>query len=550
MHKFLLSICGWTIMMLLNMGCASGGQLTGGPPDKTPPVMDTLKSAPLRQTNFYPRQLEFFFDEFVEVKDPIKQVLVSPPLTYIPKVKERGKKVTFEFDAKEVLREDATYTINFGESIVDFREGNKLSNFVYVFSTGDYLDSLSLKGRVINALTNKGDEEMVVFLYDNTLDSVVRTERPFYFAKPNKEGYFEFNNIKSDSFKLFALNDKNLNYKYDLDAEKIAFLDSLVFLDTTFNEELILRSSLPVPTLKKVSHDNKTYGQVLIQFNTPLKENIPIIFSDSTIVFSSDIQGDSLIVYYESSVDSFNIFYLKDTLTVKPRNKTKFIKDNPFKWIGQSHKDKIVLGDSLMIHYNFPIVQIDSSLISVVDTIGPLNNFKYYLSPNRKSLIFKILYKAGEQYTIEIDSAALKSIHGQVNTMMELNLEALTKDKTATLLLQVNELDTLSQYVINVLQGKKIIFSDVISMKDSTAYKIDNLLPLQYDVEIFEDNNGNGVWDPGHYDTKTQPEYYAKVVGGKIRENRDTEMVIKWRMLISGDEPKPDVGGLSRTPSN
>jgi len=534
----------------MNMGCASGGQLTGGPRDTSPPVMDTLKSAPLRQTNFYPRQLEFFFDEFVEVKDPIKQVLVSPPLTYIPKVKERGKKVTFEFDAKEVLRDDATYTINFGESIVDFREGNKLSNFVYVFSTGDYLDSLSLKGRVINALTNKGDEEMVVFLYDNTQDSVVRTERPYYFAKPNKEGYFEFNNIKSDTFKLFALNDKNLNYKYDLDIEKIAFLDSLVFLDTSFTSELILRSSLPVPVLKKVSHDNKTYGQVLIQFNTALKDKIPITFSDTTLLTSTDIQGDSLIVYYETAVDSFNMFFLKDTLTVKPRNKTKFIKDNPFKWIGQSHKDKIVQGDSLMIHYNFPIIQIDSNRISVADTIGPLNNINYYLSPNKKSLIFKIPLKAGESYTVEIDSAALKSLHGQVNTMMELNLEALTKDKTATLVMQVNELDTSYQYVINVLQGKKIIFSDIISMKDSATYKIDNLLPLQYDVEIFEDTNGNGVWDPGHYVTKTQPEYYAKIVGGKIRENRDTEMVIKWRTLISGDEPKPDAGGLNRPPPN
>ena len=131
-------------------GCASGGQLTGGPKDTSPPVLDTLKSAPLQPLNYFPRRLEFFFDEFVQVKDPTKQVLVSPPLTYIPKVKERGKKVTFEFDPKEVLREDATYTINFGEAIVDFREGNKLSNFTYVFSTGDYIDSLSLKGRIIN----------------------------------------------------------------------------------------------------------------------------------------------------------------------------------------------------------------------------------------------------------------------------------------------------------------------------------------------------------------------------------------------------------------
>jgi len=228
-------------------GCASTGSPTGGPRDVTPPILDTLLSSPNKQLNFRPKELTFYFNEFVEVKDPIKQVLVSPPLLYIPQVKHRGKKVTFAFDEKEVLRENVTYTINFGEAIVDFHEGNKIDNFTYVFATGNTLDSLNLKGKILNALTNEPETDMVVFLYDDARDSIVRKEKPFYFAKPDKTGMYEFTNIKSDTFRLFAIKDENLNFLYDLETEKIAFYDSLIVLREDFDKELILTASLPKP---------------------------------------------------------------------------------------------------------------------------------------------------------------------------------------------------------------------------------------------------------------------------------------------------------------
>jgi hypothetical protein len=539
----------WAILAyIVGSGCAAGGQLTGGPKDVSPPLLNEELSPLGQKTNFIPSKLEFFFDEFVQVKDPAKQVLVSPPLTYIPKVRERGKKVIFEFDTKEVLRNDATYTINFGESIVDFREGNKLTNFTYVFSTGDYIDSLSLKGQIINALTNKGDEDIVVFLYDNTHDSIVRSEKPLYFAKPDKNGFFEFRNIKSDTFKIFAISDKNLNYKYDLENEKIAFPDSLYFLDTSFQKSITLRSSLPVPELKKLTHETRTYGQAIIQYNTPIKSAFPVTLSDSTVIFSTDIQNDSLIVYYETKSDSFQLYLPGDTLQIKPGNKTKFTRENPLKPISRSHKDKIVPFDSLVIHFNFPVWNMNSDLITVSDAIGPLDEKDFYLSTNKKSLIFKTPWKAGEEYEIFVDSAALESIHGQVNDSLKFSLEALTKDKTASLLITIKELDTLSSYIFSILSGKNVVFTDRIENLDSIYYKVENLLPLQYDFEIFEDLNKNGLWDPGNYDLKRQPEYYVRIMGGKIRENRDTDVEILWKSQITGIEnqqERPELNPLS-----
>ena len=60
-----------------------------------------------------------------------------------------SKKVEIRFE--QAPRENTTYTFNFGEAIEDYNENNPLPFFSYTFSTGDYLDSLSLSGTVKDA---------------------------------------------------------------------------------------------------------------------------------------------------------------------------------------------------------------------------------------------------------------------------------------------------------------------------------------------------------------------------------------------------------------
>ena len=58
-----------------------------------------------------------------------------------------------EFNEKEVLKDDATYIFNLGDAVSDFREGNKVDNLSFVFSTGDVIDSLGFSGSVVDAFT-------------------------------------------------------------------------------------------------------------------------------------------------------------------------------------------------------------------------------------------------------------------------------------------------------------------------------------------------------------------------------------------------------------
>ena len=507
--------------------------------------MDTVRSAQNRLVNFKPLNLEYYFDEFIEVRDPIKEVLVSPPLTYIPQVKHRGKRVTFAFDEKEVLRENATYTINFGESVVDFHEGNKLSNFNYVFATGANLDSMSLKGKIQDGITNEPEQDMVVFLYDILTDSIVGKEKPFYFARPDKSGNFEFQNVKTDTFRLIAIKDENLNYRYDLPTEKIAFYDSIIILQDTFNNVISLYSSLPVPPLKILSSESKTYGKVNILCNTAPSTQPVYTLSSTQLIHAAEISGDSINIYYETELDSFKVYIYSDTISVKPRGKQDFMKKSRFQKIYSNNSPQMLPKDSINISFNYPLKDINTNKIIVFDSIGQLDDVKFEQSFDKKSLVIIYPWVTGEKYTISIDSGLIRSFYSQVNDSLGLEFSILKPENTAALNITITDLDSTETHIINVLRDKKLMYKTMANRVSGMKFIIKGLVPDKYNIEIIRDINLNGKWDAGDYWKKSQPEPYKLIKGESIRENKETAIKVSWTSgLSSGNEPKQPSSGF------
>lgn len=249
--------------------CANVVSPTGGPKDFEPPKV--LKTIPNNYNNhFKAKSILLQFNEFFELKDASNQVLVSPPLFFKPTFKVKNKNLLIEIH--DTLRENTTYTINFGNSVQDITEGNKTDNYQYVFSTGAYIDSFSIKGNVNMASDNKNAESVLVMLYSNLTDSAIFKEKPLYFARTNTTGNFAINNIKDGDYKIFALKDLNYNYLYDLPNEEIAFFEDTVPINTT--------SPFAAVT---------TFGYV----NDTLK-----IFSDSTKI----VQGINLSIFQEDNL--------------------------------------------------------------------------------------------------------------------------------------------------------------------------------------------------------------------------------------------------------
>ena len=156
-------------------GCANMVPPTGGPRDSLPPVL--ISADPDEGAlHFNGKKIVLSFDEYIDLKDVRKNLIVSPVPKSQPSVEYKLKTITILM--KDTLQPNTTYALDFGRAVVDNHEGNVLKNFTYVFSTGNYIDSIRLSGRVIMAKSVKRDSSLIVLLHDKLDDSAVVKEKP------------------------------------------------------------------------------------------------------------------------------------------------------------------------------------------------------------------------------------------------------------------------------------------------------------------------------------------------------------------------------------
>lgn len=212
-------------LITFNMGCAQISAPTGGDRDTIAPVL--IRANPTNETtNFQGNRIALNFDEYIEVEDVSKNVMVSPLQKSNPIITWNFKTVNIRF--RDTLLPNTTYSINFGNAIKDLNEGNPLPDLVYTFSTGNTIDSMSFGGNVLLAETGQVDSTLQVLLYRNLADSAVSKLRPAYAARVKGDGSFIFNNLPPDNFRVYALKDGDGGKTYNSKTETFAFIDSSI----------------------------------------------------------------------------------------------------------------------------------------------------------------------------------------------------------------------------------------------------------------------------------------------------------------------------------
>jgi Bacterial Ig-like domain len=277
-------------------GCAQIGAPTGGPRDSLPPQL--VNSTPkLNSTNISSDRITLNFNEYVELREAQTNVLISPMPKRTPNIDFKLRSVTVRL--KDSLLPNTTYSINFGNAIVDNNEGNPLKDFIFVFSTGPVIDSLMLSGKVLLAETGQADSTMVAMLYRNTDDSAVQKTKPDYVARLKGDGSFSFVNLPAGSFKLYALKDGDGGRTYNSKKELFAFADTAVIVSpataaVTLFASALEKESSPAPTKtpadRKLRYTGLLTGQqqdlqkpLELVFNKPLKKFDPgkIVLTDT-----------------------------------------------------------------------------------------------------------------------------------------------------------------------------------------------------------------------------------------------------------------------------
>ena len=261
-----LHILPLAVVILILYACASTGTPDGGPYDETPPKFVRATPEP-NSTGNTRKKISMEFDEFIKIENAAEKVIISPPQTEMPEVKASGKKVLVEFF--DTLRPNTTYTIDFGDAIVDNNEGNPMGNFAYAFSTGETIDTMEVSGTVLNAQDLEPIKGIQVGLYKNLNDTAF-TKLPFdRISRTDSRGRFSIKGVAPGKYRIYALKDGNQNYLFDSKTEIIAYSDSIIIpsmepatrQDTTWNAI----DTLKIDTVKTVHYTHFMPDDIILR---------------------------------------------------------------------------------------------------------------------------------------------------------------------------------------------------------------------------------------------------------------------------------------------
>lgn len=510
--------------------CAKRGSITGGPKDTIPPSI--ISSTPENMsTEFKGSEIRINFDEYIKIKDVNKQLIISPPMETQPIITPMGSASKFiNIKIKDTLKENTTYSFNFGQSITDNNEGNPYSQFKFIFSTGTYIDSLTLNGKIKDAYSQKTDNFVTVMLYEANEtfnDSTIYKERPRYVTNTlDSMVQYSLQNLKQGKYHLIALKDANNNYRFDPKSDKIAFLNQTIEVpnDTIYELELF-QEKRPFKALKPVqANSNKLYagyegdyrGMKVEVKNGAGTEVIPSLVTkvkdkDSLQVWLPRKLTDSLkvTVTHRDSIKTFNVklkeLKAADSLSVDPVQKG-----------GLHFREKFTLISST------PIVTIDSTKISLVNKDSLAVKYSYKYDDFKQELVFDFEKQEDQKYTFTLMPGALKDFYEKENDTLSYKLATKTYIDYGNLRLTLKNAKRFP-LMLEVLDSKGEVDAFYYS-EGETQINFDAVLPDKYTLRVYYDDNKNKEWDTGDYLLKRQPEeliYMPKEID--VRANWDPE---------------------------
>jgi len=480
-------------------------------------------------------QLEF--DEIVDLENINGQLIISPPFEKKPTVRTNKRKITVHFDYSE-LQENTTYTFNFGSAIKDHNEGNILANFTYVFSTGAYIDSLSISGKINDAFTDKPVEKVLVLMYRNLEDSMPLTSIPNYFGISDKEGRYSINNLKEGVYKLVALLDMNQNYKFDLANESIAFIDEFVVLDSNLID-VDFKLFNEVSNKQYVAERNvEDFGRLSYIFNKGL-EDPKITLKDAPFEgdeykkFLSE-NKDTLEIWFPDYDGSFLMILNDDSTFVDTTELTITpvfnIDEMPAFRITPNTKGQMDLNKSLVLEFDNPIITWNPDFISLYEDSVKVDIEPFFSDSLKRKLVISHQWKEKSKYLLNVGLGSFTDFYDQTNDLFELRFGAQEENFYGRINMNIELGEALAPFIIQLLnESDEVLDERIISNNQKISY--DYLRPAEYSFRLIQDLNNNGKWDTGNYSKKTQPEpvvYYPSKTN--VRSNWDIDLT--WAIII------------------
>ena len=554
--------------------CANIKPPTGGPRDTIPPAL-LYSVPPNKSINYKGRTFYFEFNERIKLDKFKNQLIITPRIesNYTTKLKKNSFTMIFDDDFKD----STTYTFNFREGIKDLTEGNVTKDNKFVFSTGNFIDSLSITGTITNLITGDTLEGILVGIY-NILDDTVTifNGSPYYFTETDEKGFYSLENIINGVYKIYAFKDDNSNLKLESKSEAYGFIPDTLFLNENMENidiriynldirDLELQTAMPSGKYFYINFNKYITDYTLY----PIKEKIQLFSGyakehHSVKIYNTFENTDSIEIAFHVN-DSINNI-VSDTVWVKFKESNR--KPDKFELKLSPKAGPLPLNFNLTFTFSKPVIYVnkdsiffqfdttrindfpDDSLFNwnerkdeliipvklnktLADTIAAIRSRKEKMKMD--SLKSKITKKKKGGPLAKKQMASKESKKPHINRGLQLYLGegsfiSVEKDTLKT---------TTSNYVFasddqfGIISGKVSTnypgyFIQLIDLKNNVVqelhnvknYRFKRIPPGEYKIRILIDNNDNGVWDPGNMKKNEEPEevlFFPKTIS--IRAN-------------------------------
>ncbi|MEM9053124.1 MAG: Ig-like domain-containing protein, partial [Bacteroidota bacterium] len=515
--------------------------LTGGERDTTPPQVLNY-NPPNLSTNFSQKRFEIEFDEFIQVQNLAEQLVISPFLEEPPEYSLKGKTLILEWE--DELIPNTTYQFNFGNAVVDLNEGNPNSELLYVFSTGDLIDSLSISGNVLTAIDNKPLAGASVMLYKENLDSLPLTMPPDFFAVSNEEGNFKVRYLPEGEFKMFVLFEESSNYNYNGPPEVIGFPGELICseLDDSVSTQVNIAAFIESDTTQYIlGTEKKDYGFYKTIFNLPT-DSLEISFKEveTDIVLPAlnllNPTRDTLTTWIplylrKDPIEEIEVVVhasqgVQDTSFWYPEIDPKYRENPKLTLTSNLEEKKLSRFEEIKINLSNPLEELDTTLVTILE--DSLEIAPEYFRKSVSGLHFFIHLEKKEEsvYEVILNEGAVKDLYGLYSDSTYFDFSLQGEDYYGNLYVTIVDslIADLPNPVYEFTNGDgKTLLSEPLNGR--TQLKFEKLKPGKYGIQLNFDENGNGEWDTGNYQDGIQPEkrlFYLEEI--EIRSSWDLEI--------------------------
>jgi hypothetical protein len=163
------------------------------------------------------------------------------------------------------------------------------------------------------------------------------------------------------------------------------------------------------------------------------------------------------------------------------------------------------LFEPIEISFNNALKFIDSTKIYITDTsFRKIKGVKFSKDSTTKKILLDYKWQADAALILIIDSASVKDSAGLrlvKNDTIRFNTKRL--EDYGKLTLRFNDLDLKKNPVLQFLSNDVLKYSYPITSKEWSSAMFS---PGEYGIRILYDTDKNGVWTPGNYTKKLQPE--------------------------------------------